>query len=98
MADPTDIPPAPPTKRTEQLEYERLDEELSPIVEEKLAGVSPLVPAPAAMLVVLAALLHQAANLAMRYGLRKEDYLRRSAQIAERAYAPRVEVPKLFVG
>lgn len=76
--------------RIEQIEYERLCDELSPRVDQALDSVSPLIPGPQRALVVLGALVRQAARCAQSLGMTRQEFVRRVEMLAEPAFQRRV--------
>jgi len=94
----TQVPPVPPlTKSLETQEYERLFAELTPQLDALADGVSPLVPGLIPKLLLMTALLRHAGRLAVAIGLSPADFQKKFVAMAQRAYAPRVEIPKVVV-
>ncbi len=92
-------PPSPPIKppSIEQIEYDRVYAELETTFETLAAGVSNLLPENLRKLVVMAAVLRHAARMSIEIGMGRGDFEKRCASTADRAYAPRVEIPKIIV-
>lgn len=70
----------------EQMEYERLSDELSPTVDQALDSVSPLIPGPQRALVVLGVLVRQAVRCAQALGMTRQEFVRRVEMVAEPAF------------
>jgi hypothetical protein len=85
--------------RIEQMEYDRITEELSPRVDQALDSVSPLVPGPQRALVVLGALVRQAARCAQSLGMTRQEFVRRVDMLSEASFQRRVpQAPGGIVG
>jgi hypothetical protein len=82
-------------KDIHQTEMERVQTQLEPILDDHLRSISPLVQHP--QLCLMAVLIRQAARFASQIGMPRELFEKRVMQMADVAYAPRIEVPKIVI-
>lgn len=81
----------------QQREYERITTELEPVLERMRGTISPILQSTQPELVMLAALIHQAARAAQQIGMSRNDFDKRVSQIADRVFVRRPAVPKIIV-